>query len=156
MTAKEAAEFAPIATATIAFVGACVAIASIFYQGLLARRRASIDFFIKFETDEKMIDLYNTFLVEAKLIAQGAPMSTIISSPNHQKVRSFLHVCELAAVGVRQRALSENISFAYWGDVLRDSFRDARPLIEYIRTQERSAAFCSDLEWLSVRWKDRT
>jgi hypothetical protein len=54
------AKLAPIATALIA-LAASLALYSIGVQRDVARRRAAIDFFLKTETDDKLIDLYELF-----------------------------------------------------------------------------------------------
>ena len=65
---ETAAKFAPIATALIALVAAGVALCAIWVQMHLARRGASIDFFLKTELDKTAIDLYNKFIENAPTI----------------------------------------------------------------------------------------
>ena len=155
VTLKDVVEVAPIATATIAFVAACIAVGSIRYQGTLARRRATVDFFVKFETDDRLVEFYYTFRREMKNLVQGAPLNTILESSSFRSVRTFLDLCELLCAGIRHRAFSESIAFHYWGDVLRDSFREAKPIIEHLRrTEKRHATYC-DFEWLCERWRFR-
>jgi hypothetical protein len=152
---EEAGKLAPLATALVAMGAAWIAWKAIQAQKDIARRRAAIDFFLKVETDDKMIDVYETFKRESKLIAQGAPLKALVSSEYYGKVRGFLNLCELIAVGVRREAFSDSVSFHYWGDVLRDGFRDAKPLIDYVRKEEHRPATYVDLEWLCNHWKDR-
>jgi hypothetical protein len=114
-TWEELAKLAPLATVIITCLAAGIAVASILYQGRLARRRATVDFFIKFETDDKLVDSYYVFRQETKILRQGAPLSTIIESSSFRSVRLFLDLCELLCAGIRQEAFSENIAFQYWG-----------------------------------------
>lgn len=153
---EEAAKLAPLGTAAIALGAACIAWSAIKSQKDIARRRAAIDFFSKTETDEKLIMLYDTFKSEIKMVTQGAPISSIVNSQHYKDLRAFLNLCELIAVGIRRKAFSDDVSFHYWADVLRDSFRDAKPLIDYVRKAESTPATYCDLEWLcSVKWKYR-
>jgi hypothetical protein len=48
---QNAGKVAPVLTASIAVVAACIAVRSIEAQKLIARKRAAIDFFLKTETD---------------------------------------------------------------------------------------------------------
>jgi hypothetical protein len=153
---ETAAKFAPLGTVSVALVAAGFAWRAMYVQRDIARRRAAIDFFLKTETDPAMINLYDTFKAEIRQVVQGAPMNTVIKSEHYGKIRGFLNLCELIAVGVRRKAFSDDVSFHYWGDVLRDSFRDARPLIDHVREQERKPATYLDLEWLCCeKWRDR-
>ena len=152
---EQAAKLAPLATSLVALGAAWIAWNAIKAQKDIARRRAAIDFFLKVETDEKMVDVYETFKREIRLLAQGTPINAIIGSEHYGKVRGFLNLCELIAVGVRREAFSDEVSFHYWGDVLRDSFRDAKPLIDYVRKEEKRPATYVDLEWLCNEWKER-
>ena len=154
---EELAKLAPLGTASIALGAAVIALIAIFAQRDIAQRRAAIDFFLKTETDERMLALYETFKTEIRAVVHGAPMNTVVKSEHYGKVRSFLNLCELIAVGVRREAFSDQVSFHYWGDILRDAFRDSKPLIDYVRSERGEggpATYC-DLEWLCNKWRDR-
>jgi hypothetical protein len=152
---ETAAKFAPLGTVTIAAIAAYVALRAMYVQRDVAQRRAAIDFFMKAEMDEKMIEQYDVFKREIRSVINGAPMYAVLNSPDYGKIRGFLNICELIAVGVRREAFSDYVSFHYWGDVLRDSFRDAKPLIDHVREQERRPKTYADLEWLCDKWRDR-
>src|ERR1700688_2499297 len=126
---ETAAKFAPLGTVSIAAMAGGVALRAMYVQRDVARRRAAIDFFMKAEMDDKMIDLYDIFKREIRAVVNGAPVQIVLNSPHYGKIRHFLNICELIAVGVRRKAFSDHVSFHYWGDVLRDSFHDAKPLI---------------------------
>jgi hypothetical protein len=53
--------YAPFATAFIAFCAFCTAIVAIYMQTLVARRRAAIDFFLKTDLDQNMLDAHRDF-----------------------------------------------------------------------------------------------
>src|SRR5262245_19094682 len=98
------AKLAPIVTALIALIAAIIALRAIRAQRDIARRRAAIDFFLKTETDQKMIDLYNRFKEMAPQIA-SVPWG---DRSDYDLIRSWLNICELIAVGVRKRAFSKS------------------------------------------------
>lgn len=155
--AYEAAEFTPIVTAGIALVAAMVAVISILNHRSIARRRAAIDFFKKTQMDATGIELYNDFRRIAPGIAAVASMESFVSTADHARVRAFLNVCELIAVGINERVFSERVCYAYWGDVLPWSYQAAEPLIKYVRSipSEGTSSTYRDLEKVSKEWARR-
>jgi hypothetical protein len=61
VTLKEAAEYAPLVTASVAALAIAVAVSSILVQKSVARRRAAIDFFLKTDMDEKVVKAFDDF-----------------------------------------------------------------------------------------------
>jgi hypothetical protein len=114
-----AAKLAPIATALIALGAATIAWLAILTQRDIARRRAAVDFFLKTEMDGTIIDLYNKF-------KRNAPSISRLTRSQYDDVRAFLNICELISVGVNQGAFSEEVSYAYWGDVLPNTYKTAK------------------------------
>ena len=110
------AKLAPIGTALIVLIAAIIAFGSMWVQMHIARRRASIDFFLKAEMDTTVIDLYNKFKANAPLIA-FVPDPSDLTRSDYNDARAFLNICELIAVGVNKGAFSKSVSEAYWGDV---------------------------------------
>jgi hypothetical protein len=80
--------------------------------------------------------------------------NTPLGKSEYAKVRAWLNICELIAVGVRKGAFSESVSFDYWGDVIPGNYQTAKELIEKIRTTpgEGSKHTYEDLEKLAERW----
>jgi len=152
-----AAEFAPIVTAIIALLAALIAVISILDQRNIARRRTAIDFFLKTQMDATGIELYNDFRRIAPGIAAITSMESFVATPEHSRVRSFLNVCELIAVGINERVFSEEVAYAYWGDVLPWSYQAAEPLIQYVRQRqgEGTPSTYRDLERVAKDWAER-
>jgi Domain of unknown function (DUF4760) len=123
----------------------------------LARRRASIDFFLKTEMDKTVIDLYNKFKANAPLIA-FVPNPSHLTRSDYNYTRAFLNICELIAVGVNKGAFSKSVSAAYWGDVIPDAYQTSKQLINSIRTTpgEGSSYTYVNLEKLAKKWAKRT
>jgi hypothetical protein len=67
-----------------------------------------------------------------------------------------LNICELIAVGIK-RTFSESVSYAYWGDVIPQSYRTAQHLITVIRNtpEEGSRYTYEDLEKLAEKWSKK-
>ncbi len=152
-----AADFAQIVTAAIAFLGALLAAISIVNQRNIARRRAAIDFLHRTQMDATGIELYNDFRRIAPGIAAITSMESFVATPEHSRVRSFLNVCELISVAINERVFSEQVSYAYWGDVLPWSFKAAEPLIQYVRQRpgEGTPSTYRDLERVAKMWAER-
>jgi Domain of unknown function (DUF4760) len=149
------AKLAPIGTALIALVAAITALCAIRAQRDIARRRAAIDFFFKTEMDATAIGLYNKFKTHAPSITS---MPTIPQAwTDYREVRAFLNICELIAVGIKNKAFSESVSYAYWGDVIPQSYRTAKQLITNIRNTpgEGSRYTYEDLEKLAEEWSKK-
>jgi hypothetical protein len=158
MTWERAAELAQIITASIALVGVVIAVISILDQRNIARRRAAIDFFLKTQMDDTVVELYNDFRRIApgivSVASSAASMENFVGTTDHTRVRAFLNVCELIAVGINEHVLSERVCYAYWGDALPWSYQAAEPLIKYIRTKpgEGTPSTYLDLERIAKKW----
>lgn len=151
---ENAAKFSPLGTATIALGAAIIAFLAIRAQRDIARRRAAIDFFLKTEMDQTMIELYSEFKRIVPTIASHPSIPDFAKTKDYEKVRAFLNICELIAVGINQDAFSERVSYAYWGDILPYAYKTTLPLIKYVRdnTDDGSAATYIDLERIYRKW----
>jgi hypothetical protein len=152
---KTVAVYAPVATPIIALGAAIIALRAIATQRDIAMRRAAIDFFLKTEMDATILGLYATFKNRAPDLPALAQNPKFAEDQDYKSIRGFLNICELIAVGIREDTFSNRVSFAYWGDVLPQSYQAACPLIERIRVTsgEGTAHTYCDLEWLCERWK---
>ena len=157
MTLEEAASVAHIVTASVALLAAIIAAISILNRRNIAQRQAAIDFFLKTQMDDTVIALYNDFRRIAPSIASLPSMENFVGTPDYTRVRAFLNICELIAVGISERIFSERIAYAYWGDVLPWSYQATEPLIKYVRSTpgEGTPSTYLDLEKISKRWAKR-
>jgi hypothetical protein len=77
------AKLAPIGTALIVLIAAIIALSSMWVQMHIARRRASIDFFLKAQLDKTVIDLYNRFTAAASgVLMPPGSMGCLRKSPS--------------------------------------------------------------------------
>jgi len=153
----DAVELAQLTTAGIALLAALIAVVSILNQRSIARRRAAIDFFLKTQMDDTGIKLYNDFRRIAPGIAAIASMESFVTTADHERVRAFLNICELIAVGINERVFSKRVSYAYWGDLLPWSYQAAEPLIKYVRNRpgDGTSTTYRDLEKVAIAWARR-
>jgi hypothetical protein len=153
---ETAAKIDPLTTAVIALIAATVALIALFIQRDTARRRAAIDFFLKTEMDNDLIDAYNDF---NDLVPQ---IAAIISRPalskrdtDYKKLIKWLNICELLAVRVNLGAFSERVAYGYWGYVLPDAFQEGWLFIQCVRTTPDLGGgpeTFSDLQKLCRKW----
>jgi hypothetical protein len=135
-----AAKFAPLATVSIALVAAIIAWCAIRAQRDIARRRAAVDFFLKTELDETVVKVYHKFQASASNLNAIPSFPSFAKTDDYKDIRSFLNICELIATGINYGAFSSQLSWAYWGNVLLDSYKYARPLIDYVRATPSEGA----------------
>src|SRR5207244_12077959 len=92
-------KLAPIGTALIVLIAAIIALGAMWVQMHIARRRASIDFFLKTEMDKTVIDLYNKFKANAPLIA-FVPDPSDLTRRYYNDTRAFINICKLIDMDV--------------------------------------------------------
>ena len=105
MTLKEAAEYAPLVTASVAALAPLVAVVSISVQKGIARKRAAIDFFLKTEMDNEVFNDYAKSRSVFVALKPGKPMEVFCSSDDYSLVSKYLNLHELMAVGNSQGRL---------------------------------------------------
>lgn len=105
MTLKEAAEYAPLVTASVAALAPLVAVVSILVQKGIARKRAAIDFFLKTEMDNEVFNDYAKSRSVFVALKPGKPMEVFCSSDDYSLVSKYLNLHELMAVGNSQGRL---------------------------------------------------
>jgi Domain of unknown function (DUF4760) len=110
----------------------------------------------KTEIDRTTIDLYNKFRTHAPTVTSMPTAPT--ARRDYDDIRSFFNICELIPVGIKKRAFSKSVSYAYWGDIIPNSYQTAKQLIDCIRNTpgQGSAATYVDLEKLAQKWAAKT
>jgi predicted transcriptional regulator len=154
--------YAPFATAFIAFCAFCTAIVAIYMQTLVARRRAAIDFFLKTDLDQNMLDAHRDFERTVKTLkarlAAGETVKTFedTNEDDYRKILRYLNIHELIAVGIKNRVFDGDVCYNYWSDELVRHANDAKAVIDHEIESEGvpSAAFLQ-LRWLSIKWAKR-
>jgi hypothetical protein len=154
---EQLGRIAPFFTFLAGTVAAVIALSTMFVQRDTAKRRASIDFFLKTEMDEKLISAYHAFNKTVPHIpAMISRPSLDEADPDYQAIVHWLNVCELMAVGVIKGAFSESVALHYWGYVMQDAYNDAVLLINHIRRTPSLGGPDSftAVQKLSERWRD--
>jgi hypothetical protein len=152
MTCDEAARYAPIVTAAVACLALLVALGSIITQRRIARGRAAIDFFLKTEMDEKMVTAFKDFGTSVDALQTSPSMQEFSTTEDCHKLRTYLNVHELMAVGIHNKTFDQRVCYDFWADVLARARNDTRRLIDHVRSDPGCAATYDDLIRLHNRW----
>jgi Domain of unknown function (DUF4760) len=147
------ATYAPIVTASVAVLGGAIALTSIIVQRNLARRRAAVDFFLKVEMDEKMMQAYERF--ESATEQLKATSKEQLPKNMYEDIRKFLDIFELFAVGIRNRIFDHRICYHYWSDTVRDGVRDAQQIIIHARNEPGGEKTYGQILLLNKRWTSK-
>lgn len=154
--------YAPFATALIATGALITAITAICKQTQVARRRAAIDFFLKTDLDEKMLEAHKSF--EAALKALKAHLATGKSvknfeetqAENYRAILKYLNVHELVAVGIKNRVFDKEVCYNFWADVLIKHASEAKAVIDYeVEAEGAPSAAFLELRIICVEWMAR-
>jgi len=149
-------------TATVAVFAVVVAAVGIGVQRTVARRRAAIDFFIKTEMDQHLIDAYDDFWMgidSMKEHIRATKLDEFCGSKDKDirkhyfAVRKYLNVHELVAVGIKDGMLDGKICHDFWSGVLIRCVEAARPVLDHVRRRPGGQLTYSELETLYGDWK---
>ena len=152
MTLVEAAQLAPLVTASVALLAATIAVVAIFVQRKVARTRAAIDFFLKAEMDEKMREVYDRYEEGIKELRAVASMDEFRGSERYNAITRYLDILELFAVGIHNKILDHRICYHYWADLVRDTCQDAWPVINHVRGRPGNAHSYEQIVRLNALW----
>ena len=149
--AEKVKDYTPFGIMLVGLAGALIA-----YRTMLvnrsARKRASIDVFIKTEMDQPMIDAYNAFRTASTALANQPDINAFAETPDYRAMRAYLDIHELIAVGIHNGTLDRTVCHRYWGDIITVGFRDARRVIEHAKSQPSGKDTYSNLERLNNNW----
>lgn len=152
--------YAPFITALIALGAVATAITAILTQARIARRRAAIDFFLKTDLDEKMLEAHREFEASIKLLkshtAGGGTVGDFAAANDtaYRQIWKYLNVHELIAVGIKRKVFDAGVCYNFWGDALVRHAKDAEAVIYYEMEASAPSAYL-ELRQLSAKWTRR-
>jgi len=154
--------YAPYGTAFIALGALVTAITAIIMQTLVARRRAAIDFFLKTDLDEKMLDAHKEFEAAVKKLKLHLSSEQSISifedsnAADYRAIWKYLNVHELVAVGIKNRVFDDDVCYNFRADVLVRHARETKAVIDHeVESEGAPSAAFLELRELSIKWNDR-
>lgn len=144
-------------TAGIAFGAACVAFYSIHVQRQIARKRATIDFFLKASMDKECLKIYEDFKIEvSNFNTPDFDFDTYEGTNGYRAVRVWLNICELVSVGINRKVFDDRLAFDCWGDLLPWCYSACSPFVRWFRSKKGSELSYIDLRATSRRWRKQT
>ena len=96
-------------------------------QVSIARKRAAIDFFLKIEMDQAMLDAFTKFKGGLKAAKDFTKMDEFETAKlaEYEAVALYLNTIELICVGINQKVFDQRVCYGYWMDILK--LTDAMP-----------------------------
>jgi hypothetical protein len=149
----EWAKLAPLGTAGIATVAALIAIISILVQRSIAKRRAAIDFFLKTDLDEKMIDAHTKYRDAVSALKTSTDLGAFAESNHGRAMRTYLNIHELMAVGVHRKVFHNGVCYAYWVAELKRACEDCNRYLLYLKNDPNEKGTFSELVKLNSSWQ---
>lgn len=139
---------------TGAFIlSAVAAVVVIYYNGRMARKRATIDLVLHQKSDKELIDalsaVYEMHRQESNLF-EHLPT---LQSDEGKCIRLVLNSHEFVALGIRRRAFDEQLYKEMQCTNFLKAWEATRSLVYEIRRQQKSETIFQELEWLAKRWK---
>ena len=151
--------YAPLITPSVAVVVGAIALYSIYVTRSIARKRATIDFFLKTEADSSIVKLFQAFddhvVAVRKLIDDGKTLLEIVKTDEYKTVHACLNIHELVAVGIDNKVFDLKVAYNYWSGALVAHCKDASQIIDFSRADpDDLSAYISMLE-LNKKWKKK-
>lgn len=151
--------YAPLITPSVAIIAGAIALYSIHVTRSIARKRATIDFFLKTEADSSIVKLFQQFdthLVKVKQqLDEGIAFIEITKTVEYNTVHACLNMHELIAVGIANKVFDKKVAYNYWSGALVSHCKDAAQLIDASRADpDDLSAYIGMLE-LNRRWKKK-
>lgn len=154
-----ALHYAPLIAAMIALSAGVIAVIAISAQKEIARKRASIDFFLKADLDSANLAAGEKFTpglsAVEKLIAKGESFDEIVKTRHYKSVEAYLNIHELLAVGLRNSVFDENTCFDYWADALLAHYSDAQNMLTLMRKVPGNETVYVQVQRLSEKWQKK-
>jgi hypothetical protein len=148
-----AAIHAPIVTAAMAILAFFGVIISICVQRRTAQTRAAIDFFLRTETDEKMLEAHRKYRDGVAVLHTSPNIAAFAQTDDCRSVRSYLNVHELLAVGVNRHAIHYSVARDFWINELERACRDCNRLLLHLEGDRAEEKTYWEMKALNRKWQ---
>src|SRR5271170_1146876 len=147
-------KIAPILTALIAFGAATIAWFALRAQKKLAGHKAALDFFLKSEMDHQMVDIYEKYDIALQAL-ESASDGEVFKKSNpeeYKQVRRFLNIVELMALGVRKKAMDQDVCRDFWYNIVTRAASKGKKIIDHVQLQPGSELTYQEIVNLGESW----
>jgi hypothetical protein len=149
--------YATLITSSVAVLAGTIALYSIHVTRTIARKRATIDFFLKTEADKNILELFQNFsghvAVVKKQIDDQKSASEIMKTSEYKTVHACLNMHELIAVGIEHKVFDDTVAYGFWNGALVGHCADASQIIDFSRTDASDLSAYISMLALNRRWK---
>jgi hypothetical protein len=149
--------YAPLLTAATALAAVVLAWLAIGAQKEIARKRASVDFFLKSDLDSANLAASRMFEPDAdivtKAIGKGKTYADIQGMCQYKTVYEYMNTHELLTIGMNNGIFDEKICFEYWGAALVGHCGAAKEILIMTRNQSGNETAYVEVLELNERWK---
>lgn len=138
---------------TGAFVlSAVAAVLVIYFNGRLARKKATIDLILHQKRDTDLLESTRKVWALADKNGTFATLAQDTSSEDCKCILKVLNNHEFVALGIRKKAFNENIyKMSQCSNVMK-VWRASDGFIREIRARESKSTLFQEFEWLATRW----
>lgn len=141
--------FQPLATLFVGAVAAILAFWGVQTQRAIARRRATLDFILKSETDRDSIEAKRVF----RNLARNGGLDQWAREDNEktaeaQHIKLVLNEFELVAIGIRQGIIGLRLYSMWFKSGTITAWRYSRPFIDLLRNRTNNNRLYEQFEWL--------
>jgi hypothetical protein len=146
-------------TAIVAAGALFAAIISIKSQREIARKRAAMDFFVKTEMDRDTLEAYKDFASAVdrlnSSLKNGSDLTEFAATESYWKLRDYLNLHELMAVGILNDVLDDDVCYYFWSGKMERSYRNTLPVICYVQSLPGQCDTYVELVKIAKRWMRR-
>lgn len=134
-------------------ISAISAVSIIWYNGLVARQRATVDLVLHQKSDIHLIDALSIVYEMSRKNVSFTDHLPNLQSPEGKAIRLVLNSNEFVALGIRRKAFDESLYKEMQCTNFMKVWMACRGLIYEIRKQENKETIFQEVEWLAKRWE---
>ena len=148
---QELAKIAPLATPVVAICALIFAWYQVSENRRIAQRKAALDFFLKTEMDEKMLEMWRKHVAGVQVLQANGLAG--ITPDQRSEIRAYLNIHELMAEGILNGSIDDKTCSEFWSDEFARAARGAAALINDIRQQPGGQHTYDGIMALRIRWR---
>lgn len=135
------------------FISAVAAVAVIWHNGTLARRRATIDVVTHQKNDRELKDALSVILAYHRENKSLTPFIADKTGVEGQAIRLVLNNHEFVCLGIRTGAFDEKMFKRMQHYNYMRTWEACCAVVHEIRRMEKKDTIFQEFEWLATRWK---
>ncbi|MGZ8256401.1 MAG: DUF4760 domain-containing protein [Gallionella sp.] len=135
------------------FLSAIAAIFVIYHNGVMARRRATVDHIIHQKSDDGLL---SSIRLVYQLYEEKTRLSDFLESPESSEYQAILKVLnnhEFIALGIRRAAFEEKIYKELQYSNFVKVYEASAGIVAELRRSKNTQTLFQEFEWLIKRWK---